>query len=281
MEIKLSDLWGLFKKMVIADRIAAIPATIFSASFEDYTGSHIFFAVLCYSFQIYGDFSGGTDITRGAAQMMGINLPMNFERPFFATSMADFWRRWHMSLGSWFRDYVYIPLGGNRKGTLRHIINIFVVWGLTGIWHGAGWTFMSWGLYFGVLLLLEKFVYGKALKKMPSFVQHFYVLFMVLLSWVLFNASTFTEAWNDLKNMFGMAGLPLISADTLYNLSSYLVVILVGLFASTPITRNIARKYEKTKVAAVLEPVFVAVVLIVTTAYLVDGSFSPFLYFRF
>lgn len=186
-----------------------------------------------------------------------------------------------MSLGSWFRDYVYIPLGGNRKGKLRHIINILVVWGLTGIWHGAGWTFMSWGLYFGVILILEKFIYGKALKKSPAAVQHIYVIFTVLISFVLFNATTFTQAWSDLKIMFGAAGLPFMTADTLYNLRSYLVVLLVALFAATPIVRNIARKYEKTKVAAVLEPVFVAVVLVISTAYLVDGSFNPFLYFRF
>lgn len=270
---------GLGKKVLLADVLASLCAA-YRVSAEPSVAFAWLYAI-SYALQIYLDFSAYSDMAIGMGKMLGFRFLENFDYPYISKSITEFWRRWHMSLGSWFRDYVYIPLGGNRKGTVRNIINIFVVWGLTGIWHGAGWTFMSWGLYFGVLLLLEKFVYGKVLKKMPSFIQHFYVLFMVLLSWVLFNASTFTEAWNDLKNMFGMAGLPLISADTLYNLRSYLVVILIGLFASTPITRNIARKYEKTKVAAVLEPVFVAVVLIVTTAYLVDGSFSPFLYFRF
>lgn len=270
---------GLGKKVLLADVLAALCET-YRVSDEPSVAFAWLYAI-SYALQIYLDFSAYSDMAIGIGKILGFRFLENFDYPYISKSITEFWRRWHMSLGSWFRDYVYIPLGGNRKGTVRHIINIFVVWGLTGIWHGAGWTFMSWGLYFGVLLLLEKFVYGKLLKKTPSFVQHFYVLFMVLLSWVLFNASTFTEAWNDLKNMFGMAGLPLITADTLYNLRSYLVVLLVGIFAATPVARNIARKYENTKVAAVLEPVFVAVVLIVTTAYLVDGSFSPFLYFRF
>lgn len=270
---------GLGKKVLIANVLGAL-CTAYRESSEPSVVFAWVYAV-SYSMQIYFDFSAYSDMAIGMGKMLGFRFLENFDYPFISKSITEFWRRWHMSLGSWFRDYVYIPLGGNRKGPLRHIINIFVVWGLTGIWHGAGWTFVSWGLYFGVILLLEKFIYGKLLKKTPAAVQHLYVIFTVLISFVLFNAATFGEAWSDLGRMFGTAGLPLVTADTLYNLRSYLVVLLVALFATTPVVRNIARRYEKTKVAAVLEPVFVAVVLIVSTAYLVDGSFNPFLYFRF
>ena len=270
---------GLGKKVLIANLLGVL-CTTYRESAEPSVAFAWMYAI-AYGLQIYFDFSAYSDMAIGMGKILGFRFLENFDYPYISKSITEFWRRWHMSLGSWFRDYVYIPLGGNRKGTARNIINIFVVWGLTGIWHGAGWTFMSWGLYFGVLLLLEKFIYGKVLKKAPSFIQHFYVLFLVLLSWVLFNATTFTEAWNDLKNMFGMAGLPLITADTIYNLKSYLVIFIVSFIAATPIPRNIIRKYENTKVVAVIEPVFVAVILIASTAYLVDGSFNPFLYFRF
>lgn len=270
---------GLGKKVLIANILGALCAA-YRESAEPSVAFAWIYAV-SYSLQIYFDFSAYSDMAIGMGKILGFRFLENFDYPYISKSVTEFWRRWHMSLGSWFRDYVYIPLGGNRKGALRHIINILIVWALTGIWHGAGWTFMSWGLYFGVLLILEKFIFGKALKKSPSFVQHFYVLFAVLISFVLFNATTFTEAWSDLKIMFGASGLPLITSETLYYLRSYLVVLLVSLVAATPVVRNIARKYENTKVAAVLEPIFVAVVIIVSTAYLVDGSFNPFLYFRF
>ena len=270
---------GLGKKVLIANILGSL-----CAAYRESAEPSVVFAwtyAISYSLQIYFDFSAYSDMAIGIGKMFGFRFLENFDYPYISKSVTEFWRRWHMSLGSWFRDYVYIPLGGNRKGALRHIINILIVWALTGIWHGAGWTFMSWGLYFGVLLILEKFIFGKALKKAPSFIQHFYVLFAVLISFVLFNAATFTEAWSDLKIMFGAAGLPAITSETLYYLRSYLVVLLVSLVAATPVVRNIARKYENTKVAAVLEPIFIAVVVIVSTAYLVDGSFNPFLYFRF
>ena len=164
---------------------------------------------------------------------------------------------------------------------LRQIFNIMVVWCLTGFWYGAGWTFMSWGLYFGVLLIIEKLFLKKYLDKSPKLLQHIYVIFFVLISFVLFNAETFTMAFSDLKIMFGSAGLPLVSADTIYNLRSYAVLLIVALIGATPLARNLCRKLENTKISTVLEPVFVAGIIIVSTAYLVDGSFNPFLYFRF
>ena len=270
---------GLGKKVLIANLLGGL-----CAAYRESAEPGVLFAwiyAVSYSMQIYFDFSAYSDMAIGMGKILGFRFLENFDYPFVSKSITEFWRRWHMSLGSWFRDYVYIPLGGNRKGTVRNIINILIVWALTGIWHGAGWTFMSWGVYFGVLLILEKFIFGKALRKAPSFIQHIYVIFAVLISFVLFNAATFGEAWKDLGIMFGASDLPFITADTLYNLKSYAVVLLAALFASTPVIRNLARRYENNRVVAVLEPVFVAVVLVVSTAYLVDGSFNPFLYFRF
>lgn len=254
------------------------------AAYRESTEPSVLFAwiyAISYSLQIYFDFSAYSDMAIGMGKILGFRFLENFDYPYVSKSITEFWRRWHISLGSWFRDYVYIPLGGNRVKPLRQIFNILVVWCLTGIWHGAGWTFMSWGLYFGILLIIEKLFLKKYLEKAPSFIQHFYVLFAVLISFVLFNATTFTQAWNDLCIMFGASSLPFITGQTIYHLKSYAVVLVVSLFAATPIFRNLARKYEGSKVTAVLEPIFVAVVLIISTAYLVDGSFNPFLYFRF
>ncbi len=271
--------FGLGKKVLIANilgslvtayRVSAEPSVVFSWVYA-----------VAYSLQIYFDFSAYSDMAIGMGDILGFRFLENFNYPYISKSITEFWRRWHISLGSWFRDYVYIPLGGNRTTKFRHIINILIVWALTGIWHGAGWTFMSWGVYFGILLILEKFIFGKALKKAPSFVQHFYVVFAVIISFVLFNATTFTEAWTDLKNMFGFGGLPFITADTLYNIRSYIVVLIVAMFAATPVFRKIGERIESKKFMVVVEPLLVALVLVVCTAYLVDGSFNPFLYFRF
>ena len=186
-----------------------------------------------------------------------------------------------MTLGSWFKSYVYFPLGGNRKGDVRTVINLLIVWSLTGFWHGAEWNFVLWGLYFGILLIIEKLFLKKYLEKTPAFVQHIYVVFIVIISFVLFNADTFTMAFSDLKIMFGATDLPLYTADTLYNLRSYAVLLVVSLLAATPLFRNLGKKIEGTKISTLLEPVVIAVIIIVSTAYLVDGSFNPFLYFRF
>ncbi len=272
-------IYGLGKKVLIANILGSLVAS-YRASAEPSVIFSWLYAVT-FSLQIYFDFSAYSDMAIGMGNILGFRFLENFDYPYISKSITEFWRRWHMSLGSWFRDYVYIPLGGNRTTKLRHIINILIVWALTGIWHGAGWTFMSWGVYFGVLLILEKYVFGKALKKTPSFFQHFYVVFAVVISFVLFNATTFTQAWDDIKNMFGMGGLPLISDDTVYNLKSYAVILIVSFFAATPVFRNLGRKLEEKKITAVLEPIVLAVILIICTAYLVDGSFNPFLYFRF
>ena len=271
--------FGLGKKVLIANllgglcsayRESAEPSVLFSWMYA-----------ISFSLQIYFDFSAYSDMAIGIGKVLGFRFLENFNYPYISKSITEFWRRWHISLGSWFRDYVYIPLGGNRVKPLRQIFNIMVVWCLTGFWHGAGWTFMSWGLYFGVLLIIEKLFLKKYLEKTPSFVQHIYVVFIVIISFVLFNADTFTMAFSDLKIMFGAADLPLYTADTLYNLRSYAVLLVISFLAATPLFKNIGKKIEGTKLSTFLEPVIIAVILIVSTAYLVDGSFNPFLYFRF
>ena len=194
-------------------------------------------------------------------------------------SVTEFWRRWHMSLGSWFRDYVYIPLGGNRVSKARWIFNIFTVWMLTGFWHGAAWNFILWGLLFAVLLLMEKLI--PAIGKLPGIVKHLYVLLAIVLSFVLFNAENLSQAAADFAGLFGLAGLPGVSAETFYYLRSYAPLFLAGFAGATPIVKQAALKLESTKVGAVLEVALLVALLLVCTAYLVDGSFSPFLYFRF
>ena len=270
---------GLGKKVLIANLLGSLCTAYRSSTDPSVLFSWMY--AISFSLQIYFDFSAYSDMAIGIGKILGFRFLENFNYPYISKSITEFWRRWHISLGSWFRDYVYIPLGGNRVKPTRQIFNIMVVWCLTGFWHGAGWTFMSWGLYFGIFLIIEKLFLKKFLEKAPSFLQHFYVVFLVVISFVLFNADNFTMAFSDLKVMFGASGLPLYTADTLYNLRSYAVLLVVSFLAATPLFKNIGKKIEGTKISTIIEPVVVAVILIVSTAYLVDGSFNPFLYFRF
>lgn len=270
---------GLGKKVLIANLLGAL-CTAYRESAEPSVLFAWVYAV-SYALQIYFDFSAYSDMAIGIGKMLGFRFLENFDYPFISKSITEFWRRWHISLGSWFRDYVYIPLGGNRVGPKRQIFNILVVWCLTGLWHGANWTYMAWGLYFGILLIIEKLFLKKHLEKLPSAIQHIYVLFFVLVSFVLFNAETFTMAKDDLAVMFGLSGAPLISDDTLYNLSSYAVLLVIAFIGATPVCKKLFRRAESNKAVQVAEVIAVAAVLILSTAYLVDGSFNPFLYFRF
>ncbi len=270
---------GLGKKVLIANLLGS-----FCTAYRESAEPSVIFAwvyAVCFALQIYFDFSAYSDMAIGMGRMLGFRFLENFNYPFISKSISEFWRRWHISLGSWFRDYVYIPLGGNRVGAKRQIFNILVVWCLTGLWHGANWTFMAWGLYFGILLIIEKLFLKKFLEKLPAAFQHIYVLFFVLISFVLFNAETFSMAKNDLSIMFGLGGLPLISDDTIYNLSSYAVLLVVALIGATPLCKSIFKRTEKYAAVQIIEVIGVAAVLILSTAYLVDGSFNPFLYFRF
>ena len=268
---------GLGKKILIADNFALLMRL-----FRESEGKSVLFYWLyavAFMLNIYFDFSGYSDMAIGLGRIFGFRFIENFNYPYLSKSVTEFWRRWHMSLGSWFRDYIYIPMGGNRVGKARWVFNILAVWMLTGLWHGAAWNFVLWGLLFGILLMIEKWVPG--LQKLPSFLRHGYVLLIVCLSFVLFNADSLSQALSDMGGMFGFAGVPLVNAESLYYLRSYAPLFLMGIVGATPVVRDTARKIGEKPWGAVLEIGMMALLLIVCSAYLVDGSFSPFLYFRF
>lgn len=274
---------GLSKKVLIAN-VAGELCDVFRACEEK---SILFYWIYAISFclHVYFDFSGYSDMAIGLGKIFGFHFLENFNYPYISKSITEFWRRWHISLGSWFRDYVYIPLGGNRVKKGRWIFNILIVWLLTGFWHGAAWTFIIWGLFFAVLLTLEKLWLGKYLKNFPTAFQHLYVLFFVILSFVIFNANSLSQSFSDLSYMFGFGSLPLVTAQTLYYLRSYAVLLIIAVIGATPMVKQcVFRVRQHTiglKVINLLEPIVLMSLLVMVTAYLVDGSFNPFLYFRF
>ena len=268
---------GLSKKVILADNFALL-IKIFRESGEPSVLFYWMYAV-AFLLNIYFDFSGYSDMAIGLGRIFGFHFLENFNYPYLSKSITEFWRRWHMSLGSWFRDYVYIPLGGNRVSRGRWIFNILVVWMLTGAWHGAAWNFVLWGLLYAVLLLAEKWIPG--LQKLPSFLRHGYVLLATVLGFVLFNAESVSQAGSDIAALFGFGGLPVVTAETLYYLRSYALLFVLGFVGATPVVKLAARKISATKAGPVLELLTLVVLLLVCTGYLVDGSFSPFLYFRF
>jgi len=273
---------GLAKKVLLANSLGSL-CEIFRDTDEKSTLFFWIYAV-AYSLQVYFDFSGYSDMAIGLGKIFGFEFMENFRYPYISTSVTEFWRRWHISLGSWFRDYVYIPMGGNRVKTPRFFFNILTVWLLTGFWHGADWTFIIWGLYFAALLLIEKSIPKKIKDKVPSVFGHIYLIFAVLVGFVIFNGSGVDGVLYDLKGMFTPV-YPLCTDITLYYLKSYAVLLVLGIFGATPAAKILAEKFTKSKVgsklAVVAEPLFVLAVLVTVTAYLVDGSYNPFLYFRF
>lgn len=274
---------GLSKKALIADNLFSLTES-FRASDGKSVAFYWIYAV-AFSLYIYFDFSGYSDMAIGLGKIFGFDFPENFDYPYISNSVGEFWRRWHMTLGSWFRDYVYIPLGGNRVGIPRQIINILVVWLLTGLWHGASWNFVIWGLYFGILLLIEKFLLAPLLKNAPRAIKHIYLIVAVMFGFVIFNAASMSDAVRDIGGMFGAGGVPFFSADTLYYLKSYGVTLAVAALGATPLPKIAAKKLASLKcptaVVTALKAVAIALLLVVCTAYFVDNSFSPFLYFRF
>lgn len=273
---------GLGKKILLANSFGSLCET-FRASDEKSTLFFWIYAV-AFSLQVYFDFSGYSDMAIGLGRIMGFTFPENFRHPFASKSVTEFWRRWHISLGSWFRDYVYIPMGGNRVGRFRHFLNILTVWFLTGFWHGADWTFIIWGLYFAALLLIEKSFPKKIKDKAPAFIGHIYLIFAVLVGFVIFNANGVDGAIFDLTGMFTPA-YPAFNDTTLYYLKSYAVLFVVGIIGSTPAVKTLAEKIAGTKAGSkaltILEPVMIVLLFVAVTAYLIDGSYNPFLYFRF
>ena len=273
---------GLAKKILLANQFG-IFVEAFKQS-QDVSVLYVWMYIVAIALQIYFDFSGYSDMAIGLGKMFGFHFLENFNYPYIAKSITDFWRRWHISLGTWFKDYVYIPLGGNRVSKYRQLFNILVVWFLTGFWHGAAWNFVLWGLFFGVLLIIEKMWLSTYLKKHTG-LSHIYVLFFVSISFVIFDADSIATITNNLKAMFGFAALPLISQEAFYYLKSYAVIFVIGLFAATPLGMIYYKKWmvnpKTEKILNWIEPVVFIFLFIVMVAYLVDGSFNPFLYFRF
>ena len=273
---------GLSKKVLLANVLYGL-VTAFQQS-RDLSVLYFWLYAVSFALQLYFDFSGYSDMAIGLGRIFGFRFSENFNYPYISASITEFWRRWHISLGSWFRDYVYIPLGGNRVSKAKWLRNILVVWMMTGLWHGASWNFVLWGLGFAVLLVAEKLVCGRLLQR-THVLKHVYTLLLVTLSFVLFNADSVSEAVSQLGAMFGAGGLPLVSTEGVYYLKSYAGTFLVAAIGATPLVSNAISRFGKTRFGAqaltVLQPLVMLALLAACTAFLVDGSFNPFLYFRF
>ena len=271
---------GLGKKILIANNVGMLWDSYKAMAASDLTVAGAWLGVLAFTFQIYFDFSGYSDMAVGLGRMLGFEFLPNFNYPYISKSITEFWRRWHISLSTWFREYLYIPLGGNRCSKGRWVFNLFVVWAATGIWHGASWNYVIWGLYFFVLLLVEKLWLGRLLEKLPRVIQHIYTLFFVLVSWAIFALEDFGQLGAYLKVMFGMGGVPLTDGTFGYYLTSYLPILCAAAVASTNLGRALYGKLRPRAAQAVCA-VLVILGLVICTGYLVDGTYNPFLYFRF
>ena len=274
---------GLAKKVLIANTLGELCTKAFVLN----ETAIIFYWIfgISYMLQLYFDFSAYSDMAIGLGKIFGFNFPENFNYPYISKSITEFWHRWHISLSTWFKDYVYIPLGGNRDGKYKQIRNILIVWLLTGIWHGANWTILIWGLLFGIILIIEKIFLNKFMEKLPSFIRRIYVLFIVMILFIIFNSDNMSEALTNIKGLFGMNGEVFINDYTLHYLKSYLPLLIIAFFGATPFIKTLIDKLRKNKyvnnIINILEPILIVMILFVVTSYLIDNSYNPFLYFRF
>jgi len=272
--------FGLGKKMLLANAMGEIADSAFSlAGHPSLTASLAWIGALAYSFQIYFDFSGYSDMAIGLGKLFGFRFAENFDYPYVSSSVTEFWRRWHISLSSWFRDYVYIPLGGNRCSAGRNVLNLLIVWFLTGLWHGANWTFVLWGLYYGILLLLEKYVFKNALSRIPGLIRHVLTLLLVVLGWVLFRSDSIGRAWLYLLAMFGRSGAA--SGQALYYLLQYWPEFLCCILASMPLKRLLERRFAENAALRIGAIGMAALVFALSYMRLEYGGFNPFIYFQF
>ena len=273
---------GLGKKVLLANNIGLLWSQVKGMDFGSISVLTAWLGILAFTFQIYYDFSGYSDMACGLGKMLGFNFPENFNYPYISKSISEFWRRWHITLGSWFRSYVYIPLGGNRKGLRRTILNLIIVWSLTGIWHGASWNFMLWGTYFGILIIIEKLGFGKILERLPCIVSRLYTFLLVVIGWVFFDIEGLGNAFNYLKAMFGATGT-LIDDTSKYLFVTNVFIFIICALASTQLIKKLYEKLdeERGNILAYAMPVLQLGVMILCTAYLVNATYNPFLYFRF
>jgi len=266
---------GLSKKVLLANTLGEL-CELFRSS-NDKSILFYWMYAIAFALHVYFDFSGYSDMAIGLGRMMGFHYQENFNYPYISKSITEFWRRWHISLGSWFRDYVYIPLGGNRVNKSRYLLNILLVWALTGLWHGGAWNFVVWGLYFAVLLIVEKLWLLKAMER-HKVLGHVYAIIAVVVGFVIFDATSLNQAWEYIGTMFGFGTVPMISAEAIYYLRSYAIIYIIAILGATPLAKSIATRIKK---ADYFEPILLLGLLLAVTAFLVDGSFNPFLYFRF
>ncbi len=271
---------GLAKKVLIANNVGLIWKYYSELAPSSLTVLGAWIGILAFYFQIYFDFSGYSDIAIGLGRMFGFEFKINFDYPYTSQSITEFWRRWHMSLGTWFRDYVYIPLGGNRKGLKRQIVNIFIVWALTGIWHGANWNFLAWGLYFGIIIILEKILILRVLEKLPRIFRYIYTIFLVILSWTIFECTSLSDGLTYAGSLFSMWNNDLYRPMDLFNFRANLLLLLIAAVGSTPLPKKLLNSLN-IKVQNILIPIGAAALLLLSTAYLINSSYNPFLYFRF
>ena len=277
-------LQGLFKKVLIANNIGYLFVIASSMPNNEMSVVMSWLGILAYTFQIYFDFSGYSDMAIGMGKMLGFTYPENFNHPYISKSITEFWRRWHISLSSFFKDYVYIPLGGSRVKKIINVRNILIVWMLTGLWHGASWNFVLWGLYYGVLLLLEKFVFNKILEKAPNWFKHFYTMFLVVVGWMIFAFDDMTILKEYASMMFGVGGVSFINNYALYYLKNYLIIFILAIIFSMPVYKLAKEKLSKvknTKSVFIVSLIIYTVLFIVVVSYLVNDTYNPFLYFRF
>jgi len=274
---------GLSKKVLIANTLGEL--NVIATNSNHLSVLFYWLGAIAFALQIYFDFSGYSDMAIGLGRIFGFHFLENFDYPYILKSISEFWNRWHISLGTWFKDYVYIPLGGNRVSKIKWFRNIFVVWFLTGFWHGASWNFILWGLYFGVIIVLEKLFLKDLLEKIPNGFRHIYVVSLIVISFVIFNIDKMSDISTYFKGMFGILDIPALNVESLYYLKSYAVVIIISIIGSTPVIKNMISSGHNNKSISkaiyILEPSYYLILLIVVTGYLVDSSFNPFLYFRF
>lgn len=274
---------GLVKKVLLANNIGLLWDKVKVLPAADHSVLAAWLGILAFAFQIYFDFSGYSDMAIGLGRMLGFDFPENFNFPYISKSVTEFWRRWHISLGTWFREYVYIPLGGNRASPYRHIFNIFTVWFLTGLWHGASWNYVLWGLYYFVLLIAEKYFLGSILKKAPAFFSVSLTFFFTLIGWVIFAIEDLSFMQQYLAMLFGFNNTPFVSQEGLYLLTTYLPQIAISILASTPVFAFLHRKIKDQNPLwlPLATGASLALAFFLSTAYLVDSTYNPFLYFRF
>lgn len=275
---------GLSKKVLLANNIGLLWTEIKGMEYSELSAATAWIGILAFTFQIYYDFSGYSDMAVGLGKMLGFNFPENFDHPYISQSVSEFWRRWHITLGSWFKSYVYIPLGGNRCGKLKTLRNTLIVWGLTGFWHGASWNFIIWGLYFGGFIILEKIWLGKKLERLPSLLSIFYTFFIVVIGWVLFDTANLSSAGEFYKAMFG-GNDKLFDSIAFYELKNYALIFILCIIGSGNFMKNLydklKRSFSMSKVLSNVMPLVQTAMMLICTAFLVDASYNPFLYFRF